>query len=99
MIKFVKRLSYVMCGLLIYSFIGGLTYSVHEHFYVGGDVVIWSERGKPRQIGNGSVYVGIGWPVGLPIWGGVELLKVVIYDVFTPIVNVGISAGEDLVND
>lgn len=96
MIKFVKKLSYVICGLLIYSFIGGLTYSVHEHFYPGNDIR-WANPHKAR--GNASTGIGVIWPISLPAWGGVEAIKWAISDVLTPIINVGKSAGEDLLNE
>ena len=96
MIKFIKKLSYLVCGLFIYAFIGGLTYSVHEHFYPGSDVK-WSNPKKPD--GNASVGVGVVWPVSLPIWGGVEAITFVFTDIIIPIAGIGASAGEDLLNE
>lgn len=88
MIKTIKQISLIMCGLLIYSFIGGLTYSVHEHFYPGSDVLMKISDSPKR---NGSKYVAVGWPAGLPIWGGIKVVKILI--------NLGMSTGEELTNE
>lgn len=99
MIKLVKKISYIMCGLLIYSFIGGLTYSMHEHFYPGNDVR-WVD-GDGRTIANhdGSMYVSVLWPASIPIWGGFEATMFLINNVFIPTTKIGVSAGEKLINE
>lgn len=71
MIKIVKMITWIVVGLTIYSFIGGMTYNIHERFYPGHTEV---SGGSPFP---GSEFMAIFWPIGVPIWGAIELASVV----------------------
>jgi len=71
-IKNVKRLTYIMCAVAIYSFIGGITYNVHEHFYPGTSQTFQPRQGHDGQA-NMSEVVGFFWPVVGTGWIGVEI--------------------------
>lgn len=71
MIKTVKLITQIVVGLMIYSFIGGMTYNVHERFYPGLTPV---DSGPPFP---GSEFMGLLWPVTIPVWGALELASAV----------------------
>ena len=68
MIKTVKVITWIIVGLTIYSFIGGVAYNVHERFYPG--LTANEAGGVPFP---GSEFMGLLWPVSVPIWGAIEL--------------------------
>lgn len=69
MIKTVKLITWIVVGLTIYSFVGGLVYGAHEHFYPG--LMEPSSSGKPPF--PTSEFVALLWPIGVPLWGAIEL--------------------------
>lgn len=73
MIKTVKMIMWIIVGLTMYSFVGGIVYNLHERVYPG-----MSTTGNPDDIPfPGSQFMGVLWPVSVPIWGAVKLGSVV----------------------
>lgn len=97
MIRAIKQISFICCGVLIYSFIGGFVYSAHEHFYPGSDYKWYEDQYEPPY--NGSFYVGVGWPIMAPAWGVHKLVRMAISEVFIPIIDAGGSAAEDMIDE
>ena len=64
MIKTVKIITWIIVGLTMYSFVGGMVYNVHERFYPGVTVT-----SNPDDIAfPGSEFMGALWPVSVPLW-------------------------------
>jgi len=86
MIKFVKITSYVLCAVFLYAFIGGLTYSVHEHFYPGE-----SKACERCVMEDGSVYFAALWPAAIPLGLVIEIGESIVY--------FGMSLSEEIINE
>ena len=73
MIKTVKMITWIIVGLTMYSFIGGIVYNVHERVYPG---MTYTEN--PDDVAfPGSQFMGLLWPISVPVWAAVEFGSVV----------------------
>lgn len=73
MIKTVKMITWIIVGLTMYSFVGGVVYNLHERVYPG---MTYTEN--PDDVAfPGSQFMGLLWPISVPVWGAVELGGVV----------------------
>lgn len=84
LIKTVKLITKVVVIMIVYSFIGGVVFSAHDHFYPE------KTRSTTGPI-DFSVAIGAGWPVLVPLWGATELGRV--------FARLGSTAIEDLTSE
>jgi hypothetical protein len=77
MIKTIKIISLVLCGLMIYAFIGGVTFGAFSARYPGGRCHAEDERpawpeAHCHSINKDALDMAVFWPASVPIWGLME---------------------------
>ena len=73
MTKAIKWVSLGALCIVTYAFAGALTYRYHESLYPGSDsaMLACGERN------NGSIELGVFWPIGLPVTLGLHAARLV----------------------
>ena len=69
----VKYGALIALFIVAYVFMGAMTYRYHESLYPGSDSVMTCSD-DPN---NGSVELGVFWPIGLPVTLGLHAARLV----------------------
>jgi len=74
MIKDIKNISLVVCALVLYTFIGGVSYAAFDSVHPSRCHVKEEKSLRPEAHchSNDGVAFGVLWPVMMPLWGAIE---------------------------
>ena len=78
----VKYGALIALFIVAYTFVGVMTYRYHERLYPGGRPnakATWDSHlgyGHPSEV-DSSPWVGIAWPIGLPVTFGLHAARLV----------------------